>query len=372
MNDLDENRQGHTFERKYNNHGRPRPHASHGPKSHKRKIGLVILLFLIATAIFYFEIPIPYIESESLTVIQYTKYDILNPWIDKIQDSKVYRSIVHDIQDSTVYCSIVHNIQDSTVYYSITSIIHDIKESVGNNMYSTIPNIITSHVDNIQEPSVNNTPEPFTNNTPEPFTNNTPEPFTNKIPEPSIDNARNTIPRDVQSTISESVSDRTKSGFSPAQIEYYILYFTNQNRLDHGLPELERISDIDDIARDHSEDMALREYFEHESPEGYGPGDRGNFAGYPCRKDYVSYYTVGLAENIAMEYTYTSYSYFDIDKPISYRWHSDEKSLAFSTVDGWMNSPGHRENILDSSYDKIGIGVYLTDDEAVYSTQNFC
>ena len=56
---------------------------------------------------------------------------------------------------------------------------------------------------------------------------------------------------------------------------------------------------------------------------------------------------------------------------VSKDYHSLEE-LANLVVDGWMDSPGHRENILNSSYDVEGIGVAINDDEEVYVTQNFC
>ena len=44
--------------------------------------------------------------------------------------------------------------------------------------------------------------------------------------------------------------------------------------------------------------MSNRNYFSHDTPEGLDPTDRGNNAGYTCRKDFGSYYTEGLGENI--------------------------------------------------------------------------
>ncbi len=46
--------------------------------------------------------------------------------------------------------------------------------------------------------------------------------------------------------------------------------------------------------------------------------------------------------------------------------------LAELVVDGWMDSSGHRENILKDSYDLEGIGVAIDSTEQVYITQNFC
>lgn len=46
------------------------------------------------------------------------------------------------------------------------------------------------------------------------------------------------------------------------------------------------------------------------------------------------------------------------------------KKLASSTVRGWMNSPGHRQNILNPYYDKEGIVVSISSDDKVYITQD--
>ena len=55
----------------------------------------------------------------------------------------------------------------------------------------------------------------------------------------------------------------------------------------------------------------------------------------------------------------------------SHDWNTQEE-IAIVAVEGWMNSQGHRENILDPSYDRAGIGVAIAEDDRVYITQNFC
>lgn len=127
---------------------------------------------------------------------------------------------------------------------------------------------------------------------------------------------------------------------------------------------------ISRIARSHSEDMAKNNFFEHTNPRGQDPSDRGSAAGYECRKDYGSYYTYGLGENIYQTWMYDSYTTM-YGVLASYDYMSVEE-LASQVVQGWMGSPGHRENILEGSYDREGIGVAVTEDQKVYVTQNFC
>jgi len=53
-----------------------------------------------------------------------------------------------------------------------------------------------------------------------------------------------------------------------------------------------------------------------------------------------------------------------------YHWNSPE-AIAQTTVAGWMNSSGHRENILTLTFDREGIGIAIAS-EKVYITENFC
>ncbi len=108
------------------------------------------------------------------------------------------------------------------------------------------------------------------------------------------------------------------------------------------------------IARAHSDDMTKRGYFSHDTPEGLGPSDRIAKAGYSCWKD--SHY--GIAENIAIEIASRN-----LDK------------VAAAAVESWMNSPGHRTNLLGRQYDRTGVGVSFgkwRGYDAVYLTQVFC
>jgi uncharacterized protein YkwD len=93
----------------------------------------------------------------------------------------------------------------------------------------------------------------------------------------------------------------------------------------------------------HSEDMATRDYFEHASPEGEEVWDRAKEQGY-------DYSTVG--ENIAV----------------------GQRSVS-EVMTGWMNSPGHKANILKADYTHFGYGratgIHEGDAGYIYWTQNF-
>ena len=116
--------------------------------------------------------------------------------------------------------------------------------------------------------------------------------------------------------------------------------------------------------------MATREYFSHETPEGLSPSGRADNAGFSCSKLVGVMLYSGIAENIFQGHLYNSY--YTVNGVItSYDWNTND-DIAQITVDGWMNSPGHRKNILTDIFDQEGIGVVITQDDKVYVTQNFC
>ena len=103
-----------------------------------------------------------------------------------------------------------------------------------------------------------------------------------------------------------------------------VLTLTNQERSKQGLGPLAICPTLDNAAQMHAEAMKEEGFFEHENPfTGEDPSSRGEQAGYG---PYVG-------ENIAMGY-----------------------QTPREVVRGWMDSPGHRENIL-SSYLHLGVGI---------------
>ncbi len=144
----------------------------------------------------------------------------------------------------------------------------------------------------------------------------------------------------------------------------------NQQRTARGLASLRFDPALADIARKHSEDMAAQDYFAHVNPAGQNPTARGIAAGYTCRKNYGSYYTYGIAENLFQNNLYSSATYYS-NRETVYDWNSPEE-IAQTTVGGWMNSSGHRENIVTPTFDRQGIGIAIAPDDKVYITEDFC
>ncbi|MEN8149553.1 MAG: CAP domain-containing protein [Planctomycetota bacterium] len=105
-----------------------------------------------------------------------------------------------------------------------------------------------------------------------------------------------------------------------------VLDIVNAERNAAGAPPLEWHEGAAEVAYLHSLDMDVRDFFDHTNPDGELPWDRLTAAG-------IAWSQVG--ENIAYGYPTPA-----------------------AVMDGWMNSPGHRANILNGNYTHLGIGVH--------------
>lgn len=132
-------------------------------------------------------------------------------------------------------------------------------------------------------------------------------------------------------TIEPKGNENVNLGFQTNEIsvdpetETAMIDLVNKERSGQGIKSLTFDEKLRSIAREHSQDMFKRGYFSHYSPEGQTVADRAAKAG-------VDFLVIG--ENLA---------------------YAPSLELAHQ---GLMNSEGHRENILSSDYQKIGIGVF--------------
>lgn len=163
--------------------------------------------------------------------------------------------------------------------------------------------------------------------------------------------------------VTNQVIESTKPP-STEQIEQHILEYTNMERSKNGLKALEWDSRLAEIAREHSQDMAENDFFSHTNLDGEDPTDRAKRHSYPLYKELGGgYYSEGIAENISKMPTGNVVGRGYVS--------NDAESIATAVVDGWMNSEGHRKNILNSGYDRIGVGVAYDGDTYYLCTQNF-
>lgn len=170
-------------------------------------------------------------------------------------------------------------------------------------------------------------------------------------------------------TTPESTLYNSSPALDIPALETEIHTLINQQRSASGLSGLSYDSSLASVARKHSADMAQNKYFSHYDLQGLDPTARGSAEGYSCNKNSGSVYSTGIAENIMQNTRYDSVMYYN-GVP-HYAWNSPAV-IAQSTVDSWMGSAGHRENILSPAYDREGIGVATAGDNNVYITEDFC
>ncbi|MFC7394351.1 CAP domain-containing protein [Scopulibacillus cellulosilyticus] len=152
----------------------------------------------------------------------------------------------------------------------------------------------------------------------------------------------NTTTTDQNNKAAGNDQNSAKSDQSKSQLNAYeqkVVELTNQERQKNGLQPLKVDNQLSKMARDKSQDMADNGYFDHQSPKYGSPFD--------MMKTYGIKYTAA-GENIA----------------------AGQKTPE-EVVNSWMNSPGHRANILNKDYTYIGVGYVKGGSYGTYWTQDF-
>ncbi|MCX4986382.1 CAP domain-containing protein [Streptomyces sp. NBC_00572] len=130
----------------------------------------------------------------------------------------------------------------------------------------------------------------------------------------------------------EAPAAEARAGRAPAgkvsRFVHDVIALANAEREKAGCGPLHTENQLRTAAQGHADDMSARDYYEHDSPEGRDAGDRMSGAGYVWST---------WGENI----------------------HRGPTTPARAMED-WMDSPGHRANILNCSFKDIGVGVTLT------------
>ncbi|MEK6263269.1 MAG: CAP domain-containing protein [Clostridium sp.] len=123
------------------------------------------------------------------------------------------------------------------------------------------------------------------------------------------------------------------------KLENEVVVLVNQERAKLGLAPLKNNVELSNVARYKSEDMRDKNYFSHTSPTYGSPFDM-------MKKFGIDYMAAG--ENIAKGQT-----------------------TAAEVMKSWMNSPGHKANILSEDFTEIGVGVAKDANGTIYWTQQF-
>lgn len=136
---------------------------------------------------------------------------------------------------------------------------------------------------------------------------------------------------------SSQADDQIESAYRDFQKQ--VITLVNKERAAHGLSALKENAELDKVATLKSEDMAKLNYFSHTSPTYGSPFEMLSQFG-------ITYTAAG--ENIAMG-----------------------QPTPESVMDAWMNSEGHRANILNSNYTEIGVGIAKNANGQYIWTQTF-
>lgn len=140
----------------------------------------------------------------------------------------------------------------------------------------------------------------------------------------ALNDTLNFLTVEPQSDQSVDLHFKVKDGNVDSEAEQSMFRAVNIERKNAGVQELSFDNSLRDVARSHSRDMFTRGFFSHFTPDGLSPFDRMGKAG------------------------------------IEFQFAGENLALAPSTdlaMQGLMNSPGHRKNILSPNFNKIGVGV---------------
>ncbi|MDF3147614.1 CAP domain-containing protein, partial [Streptomyces sp. T21Q-yed] len=164
-------------------------------------------------------------------------------------------------------------------------------------------------------PSVSKSPSPSASPSKKASPSKTPRPTKKSVPTPRP----STRP-------TRSASSTPQAQPTPTGAVAQVVALVNKERADAGCGPLTEDPQLNQAALGHSEDMDARDFFDHTNPDGADPGQRITAAGY-------TWSTYG--ENIAQG-----------------------QQTPEAVMDSWMNSPGHRANILNCSFKDIGVGIH--------------
>jgi uncharacterized protein YkwD len=145
--------------------------------------------------------------------------------------------------------------------------------------------------------------------------------------------------RSEPSATKSSAKKASRSSSGKTSFQSQVVKLTNKERAKAGCKALKSNTALKTAAQKHSADMAKKNYFSHTGKDGRSPFDRMTDAGYAFS---------AAAENIAAG-----------------------QRTPGDVVEGWMNSEGHKANILNCTYTEIGVGYAKGGSYGTYWTQNF-
>lgn len=149
------------------------------------------------------------------------------------------------------------------------------------------------------------------------------------------------------------------------QIRDELYKLTNNERNKEGHDPLSPDDALQDLAQAYANKMAALRFIGHTDPDGNDQNDRAQNAGYSIFRYHNdgSLWRIGVGENLARMPTGTV-AFIGYINPV------DWKAIADAIMQSWLESSGHRKNMMDHYADRIGIGVSF-DGHYYYAVQEF-
>jgi uncharacterized YkwD family protein len=166
-----------------------------------------------------------------------------------------------------------------------------------------------------------------------------PEMDNNNMEQPQTPQEDMDIPEETPQQETPQQDQAPAADASISALEQEVVRLVNVERQKQGLQPYKHNSQVSSIARRKSEDMRDKNYFSHQSPTYGSPFEMLNQFG-------VEFTAAG--ENIAKG-----------------------QKTAQAVMNSWMNSPGHRKNILSEKFTEIGVGLAKNANGTTYWTQMF-
>jgi len=172
-------------------------------------------------------------------------------------------------------------------------------------------------------------------------------PVAEKVETPKVAQAPVFIPvsKPVEKPAPKKAVNTPVQSDSVAELEQMVIDLMNDERVKKGLSRLSSDTKLASIARTHSADMLAKDFFSHKNLSGCSPS---------CRMDNAGYQWKSNGENIHMMSGFN----FSLSE------------TADKIVSDWMNSPGHKANILGNDFTNIGVGIVSVGDK-YYTTAEY-
>lgn len=134
----------------------------------------------------------------------------------------------------------------------------------------------------------------------------------------------------------------------------------NNERSNIDIHRLEKREDIEEVSVYKTNRMISEDYISHQAPDGESVRDRFEKFDVDCQI---------VGENLAKTYYNSNVDSSYSDDTIRYE-SMDE--LSTGVTNQFMNSPSHKDNLLDNNWEYHGISIQITTDDVVYVTHKFC